>query len=133
VIAAALTLIAWALTLSARLVNARGNPALARLCLILAGATGVLAGLALFVGPWSTGLDPTTHSYPAIVWTLAIWVMAHLATGLLMQGYCFARSLYGKMTPRYDADLWNVTLYWHFTAFMGVVTCLVIGFFPGLT
>jgi heme/copper-type cytochrome/quinol oxidase subunit 1/heme/copper-type cytochrome/quinol oxidase subunit 3 len=133
VAAAVLTLLAWGLTLAARLVNAGGQPGLARLWLVAGGVAGLSAGVAMLAGPWSTGLDPTTHSYPAIVWTLAIWVVAHLATGLLMQGYCFARSHYRKMTPRYDADLWNVTLYWHFTAFMAVVTCLVIAFFPMLT
>lgn len=131
--ASALTLMAWGLTLAARFVNANGQPKLARFWLAIGGVSGLLAGIAMLAGPWTTGLDPTTHSYPAIVWTLAIWVVAHLATGLLMQAYCCARSAYRKMTPSHDAELWNVTLYWHFTALMGVVTCFVIGFFPLLT
>ena len=61
--------------------------------------TAILGGLALMAGPWFTGLDPTSHAYPAIVWALVVWIVAHLATGVLMQGYCFARSLYKKMTP----------------------------------
>lgn len=60
-------------------------------------------------------------------------MLAHLATGMLMQAYCLARSIYGLMTPTHDADIWNVTLYWHFMAFAGVLTAIVIGGFPYLT
>jgi cytochrome c oxidase subunit I+III len=52
---------------------------------------------------------------------------------MLMQGYGFARLFYGKTTPTHDADLWNITLYWHFAAFSGVLTAIVIGGFPYLT
>ena len=34
------------------------------------------------------------------------------------------------MTARYDIDIANVTLYWHFTAVMVVVTVAVIAGFP---
>ncbi|QQR38701.1 cytochrome c oxidase subunit I [Devosia rhizoryzae] len=133
VLAAMAVMLSWGLTFASRLVNAAGRAGQARFLLVAGGIAAFVACLAVLAGPWTSGLDPTTHSYPAIVWTLAIWVVAHLATGVLMQVYCFARSLHGKMTPRYDADIWNVTLYWHFAAIMGVVTCLVIGFFPMLT
>ncbi|VDC33491.1 hypothetical protein XINFAN_03883 [Pseudogemmobacter humi] len=81
-------------------------------------------------GPRASGLDPTAHAYPAIVWTLSGWAMLHLVVGVMMQGYAFARSGAGKMTPGHDADLWNVTLYWHFAAFQAVTTTLVLGGFP---
>jgi cytochrome c oxidase subunit I+III len=47
-----------------------------------------------------------------------------------MQGYALARSLWGRMTPTYDADIWNITLYWHFAAFGAVITAATIGGFP---
>lgn len=132
-IAGVFILFAWALTLGARLVNSGGQSGLARLFLLLGALATLGGGLALMAGPWTTGLDPTAHAYPAIVWALVIWILAHLATGMLMQGYGFARLFYGKTTPTHDADLWNITLYWHFAAFSGVLTAIVIGGFPYLT
>jgi cytochrome c oxidase subunit I len=130
VVSGVLVFAAWALTLASRLFNTAEKVPLARAALVggflaAAGAIGTL-----LAGPFTTGLDPTQHAYPAIVWALVIWIVAHLATGMLMQGYCLARSIFGKMTPRYDADIWNVTLYWHFTGFCAVLTALVIGGFP---
>jgi cytochrome c oxidase subunit I+III len=34
------------------------------------------------------------------------------------------------MTARYDIDITNVTLYWHFTVIMVIVTVAVIAGFP---
>jgi cytochrome c oxidase subunit I len=129
-VAAILTVIAWGLTLMARLANARESVMLARVLLGLGIVAGLASAAALLAGPWTTGLDPTSHSYPAIVWAVAVWIALHLAVGAIMQAYCIARSWFGKMTPRYDADLWNVTLYWHFTGFCALVTAAVIGGFP---
>ena len=103
---------------------------LARLALVGGLASAALSGAALVAGPVTTGLDPTTNSYPAIVWALAVWIVLHLATGMLMQGYCLARSIFGKMTPRHDADIRNVTLFWHFMGFSALLTSLVVGGFP---
>jgi heme/copper-type cytochrome/quinol oxidase subunit 3 len=47
-----------------------------------------------------------------------------------MQLYCLARSLAGRLTPRYDMELHNVALYWHFMLVTAVVTFGVIGLFP---
>jgi heme/copper-type cytochrome/quinol oxidase subunit 3 len=97
----------------------------------VAGLIGaVLTGLALLAGPWTSGLDPTMHAYPAIVWGLVVWIVAHLLAGMIMQAYCLARSIFGRLTPSHDADLWNVTLYWHFTGFCALLTAMVIGGFP---
>jgi heme/copper-type cytochrome/quinol oxidase subunit 3 len=128
--AAILTITAWGLTLMARLANARESVLLARVLLLLGVIAGLGSAAALLAGPWTTGLDPTSHSYPAIVWALAIWIALHLGVGVIMHAYCLARSLLGRMTPKYDADLWNVTLYWHFTGFCALVTAAVIGGFP---
>ena len=41
-----------------------------------------------------------------------------------------ARRLAGRMTARYDIDIHNVALYWHFVAVTAVITAAVIGGFP---
>lgn len=129
-LAALCILATWALMLGARLANAAARIVLSRWLITASIFGSVLTGLALFAGPWSSGLDPTAHAYPAIVWALVVWILLHLAAGMLMQFYCLARSLFGKLTPRHDADLWNVTLYWHFAGFCTLLTAIVIGGFP---
>jgi cytochrome c oxidase subunit I+III len=47
-----------------------------------------------------------------------------------MQLYCIARRLAGRMTARYDMDIHNVALYWHFTALTAAITVAVIAGFP---
>jgi len=131
-VAGGLVLLAWGLTLGARHLNAAEYVVLARAGLVGGFLAAAGAAAALVAGPLTTGLDPTAHAYPAIVWVLVLWVVAHLAVGMLMQGYCLARSVFGKMTPRYDADICNVTLYWHFAGFGAGLTALVIGGFPYL-
>jgi cytochrome c oxidase subunit I+III len=41
-----------------------------------------------------------------------------------------ARRLAGKMTARYDIDINNVALFWHFTALTATITVAVIAGFP---
>jgi cytochrome c oxidase subunit 1/cytochrome c oxidase subunit I+III len=114
----------------AREANGRGAVALARLALTaapVAAAVGI-AALIRSVLP----LDPTAHVYPAVQWALMVWLVAHAGAGIVMQLYCLAASLAGKMTPRYDADIRNVTLFWHFAALTAVVTGAVMGIAPRL-
>jgi cytochrome c oxidase subunit 1/cytochrome c oxidase subunit I+III len=61
-----------------------------------------------------------------------IWTIVHTAVGLIMLGYCIAGATFGKITPEHDADLCNVTLYWHFITITVVVASLVIGLLPRL-
>jgi cytochrome c oxidase subunit I len=129
-LAGVLILASWGLTLAARIVNAGGAVVACRALLILGALAAAAACAALLAGPITTGLDPTTHSYPAIVWALVTWSVAHLGVGIIMQLYCLARSIFGRMTPKHDADLWNVTLYWHFAGFCALVTAAVTGGFP---
>jgi cytochrome c oxidase subunit I+III len=129
-VAAALLLGSWALTLLARRWNRRDRAALFYAGTLSAAALAVAGGGALLAGPWLSGLDPTSHAYPATVWVLVIWTVLHAALGLIMQLYCVARRLAGRMTARHDIDISNVALYWHFTALMTVVTVAVIAGFP---
>ncbi|MFN7024261.1 MAG: cytochrome c oxidase subunit I [Pseudorhizobium sp.] len=126
-------LFSWLLMLAVRHLNRNDKTSYARVALVgavLVTALGSAAGLA---GPYVHGMDPTSHVYPAIVWILAIWAVVHAAVGSIMQLYCLARSFAGRMTARYDQDITNVTLYWHFLTVTAVVTFGVIGLFPNVS
>nr|WP_259400510.1 cytochrome c oxidase subunit I [Roseovarius sp. SCSIO 43702] len=124
--------LAWGATVAARGLNRRERRGAARALLVAAvvatlGAAGAM-GLAL----WLPGLEPASHAYPAMMYALGVWVGAHSAVAVIMLLYCLAGSLAGKLTPRYDADLCNVTLFWHFLCLTGLVTALMMGVFPRL-
>jgi cytochrome c oxidase subunit I+III len=125
-----LMVIAWALTLASRRFNAADRPP--AFYGALAGAT-IAAGLgaaSLIAGPLLSEMDPKAHVYPAIVWLLLIWSAGHAVLGILMNGYCVARRIAGRMTARYDADIANAGLYWHFAALTTLVTVGVVAGFP---
>ncbi|WP_181164488.1 cytochrome c oxidase subunit I [Amaricoccus solimangrovi] len=129
-LATALVLLAWAATVAARSWNRGGAPGLARLALIAGAAFSLCGAAAGLAGPWAAGLDPTAHVYPATVWVIVIWTVAHVAVGLVMQIYCVARGVAGRLTPAHDADLRNTTLYFHFLAATAIVAFAVVGLFP---
>jgi cytochrome c oxidase subunit I+III len=129
-IAAVLVLGAWALTLLARRWNRRDWTVGFYTGLLSAIGLAVAGGGALLAGPWFTGLDPVVHVYPATVWILVIWTALQVVVGVIIQLYCVARRLAGRMTARYDIDIHNVALYWHFTALTVAITVAVIAGFP---
>jgi cytochrome c oxidase subunit I+III len=130
VVAAALLLGAWVMTLLARRWNRNNNAVGFYIGLLLAIALAIAGGATLLAGPWFTRLDPTNHVYPATVWILVLWTAVQVVAGVIMQLYCVARRMAGRMTARYDIDITNVTLYWHFTMFTAAVTVAVIAGFP---
>jgi cytochrome c oxidase subunit I+III len=95
------------------------------------GSAGLLAfgGLELF---WlfASELDPTAHSYPATVWTILLYLLLHVALGVVMGVYLLARFRAGRLAPGYDIDLRNVALFWYFIGFMGVVGMATVHLFP---
>ncbi|WP_226781665.1 cytochrome c oxidase subunit I [Oceaniglobus trochenteri] len=127
-LAAGALVASWALTLGARHWNGAGRAGVARAALIAAPllAAGGCAALILSV----QALEPTQHVYPAVICALTVWVVAHGAVGIIMQLYCLAGSLTGKLTRRYDADLWNITLFWHFLCLTVLVAAAVMGLAP---
>jgi cytochrome c oxidase subunit I+III len=130
VVAAILLLGAWGLTVLARRWNRSDRAAAFYAGLSAASIMAVAGGVALVAGPWVSGLEPTSHAYGATVWVLVLWTALHAAAGVIMQLYCIARRLAGRMTARYDIDIANVALYWHFTAFTTIVTVALIAGFP---
>ena len=129
ILALVLFLVAWGLTILARQMNANGSFG-CRMALVAGAVVTIAASLAGLAGPYLSAMDPTSNVYPATVWVIVIWTVTHGAVGVVMQLYCLARSLTGRMTAEYDQDICNVTLYWHFMAFTAVATFLVVGLFP---
>ncbi len=71
--AGALLLAAWGLTWGGRAVNRRGGVGAFRAMLVGAVLCACGGVAALCAGPWTAGMDPTAHSWPAIVWALVLW------------------------------------------------------------
>ncbi|MGF9692383.1 cytochrome c oxidase subunit I [Rhizobium sp. 0TCS1.26] len=132
VVAGALFLFAWIAMLFARSTNDHDRVWATRLLLIGSAILTIGGTLAGFQGPLSYDMQPTQHVYPATVWVLVIWTAAHAAVALIMQLYCLARSFTGRMTGKYDQDIRNVVLFWHFMAFTAIATFAIIGLFPSL-
>ena len=129
-VALGLFVAAWLIMIISKRLNSAGRVGLFRLALVaslLLTVAGSGAGLA---GPWLYDMNPELHVYPAIVWTLVIWTVAHAGVGVIMQAFCLAGSFAGRLTPRYDKDIHNVVLFWHFMAVTAVFTFAVIGLFP---
>ncbi|WP_284164751.1 cytochrome c oxidase subunit I [Frigidibacter sp. SD6-1] len=128
---AALSLsVAWLLMTVAQGANRAGRGSLSRWALAivpLAAAAGV-ASLVLAAG--AVGLDPTRHAYDATVWVLILWIGVHVAVGVIMDLYCLARLMAGRMDASHDAELRNSVLYWNFLLVQALVTIAVIGLFP---
>jgi cytochrome c oxidase subunit I+III len=124
---------AWICVVLARRWNRRDRATRFFVAIACASVFAVAGSIALLAGPWTTGLDPTTHVYPAIVWVLVVWTVVHVAVGVIMILYCGARRLAGRMTARHDADVHNVALYWHFTLLTAAITTAVIAGFPFVT
>jgi len=118
----------WAATLAARRRNRQGHDA--RIWLMLAPLLAAGAITALILSVALPDLDPKSHVYPAVLWILVVWNVAHLGAGIVMQLYCLAGLTFGKITPRYDAPMWNTTLYWHFVSVTGLVTAIVVAVLP---
>ncbi|WP_085790746.1 cytochrome c oxidase subunit I [Roseivivax jejudonensis] len=129
-LAAALLGGSWAMTRIARGVNRQGDRRTARVLLGLAPVAALAGGAALVLAVWWPGLSPATHVYPATMWAIVVWTCAHIGVGAIMQLYCLAGSIFGKLTPRYDADLWNTTLFWHFLGVTCLISAAVIGLLP---
>jgi cytochrome c oxidase subunit I+III len=127
---AVLVLASWGLTVLACRWNRSGATGPCVAGLVWAPVLALLGAAALLAGPWTTGLDPTSHSYPATVWLLAGWTAVHLVVGVVMQLFCLASRLTGRTTARHDIDLSNTALYWHFAALTAVVTVATTAGFP---
>ncbi|KAF0675845.1 cytochrome c oxidase subunit I [Profundibacterium mesophilum] len=128
--AAALLTASWGAMLGSRQLNMNGRGDLATACLVAAPLLA-LAGIgAMILSVWLPGLEPTSHVYPAVMWGLVVWTSAHVGAGVIMQLYCLAAVIFGKVTPRYDAPLWNVTLFWHFVILTVLVTAAVVAALP---
>ncbi len=124
------TLVAWGMMLLSKKLNRRENAIGFYISTLAAISLALVAAATLVAGPWLHNMDPTEHVYQASVCVLVLWTVIHLAVGVVMQLYCVARRAAGKMTHRFDADIVNVTLYWHFMMLTAGITGLTIALFP---
>jgi cytochrome c oxidase subunit I+III len=123
---------AWVLTLLAKRWNTDDRVAGVYGGLLVAAALSTAAAAGLLAHPYYGRLDPTAGVYAAVIWLLAIWSALHLAVGVLMQLYCIARRMAGRLTARYDMDIVNVVLYWHFTIVTVAITIAITAGIPYL-
>ncbi len=121
---------AWVTVLIARSTNNSNRSLLYYGSLIGSIALSVLSALAMFWGPFMRGMDPTHHVYSASVCVLVLWAVVHLVVGIVMLIYCGARRMAGRMDGIHNADIVNVTLFWHFLVLTIAITGLVISLFP---
>jgi cytochrome c oxidase subunit I+III len=129
-VALTLLLASWLGTLLARRWNQFESHALFYFAQGTSVLFAVAGAAALIAAPWTSGLTPRGDIYASIVWILVIWTAAHVALGVIMQLYCLARRMAGRMTGRYDQDIVNVAVYWHFVAITALITVVVIAGFP---
>jgi cytochrome c oxidase subunit I+III len=123
---------AWIATLFAKRSNTHNRPARFYAALLAGGALSIASAAGLLAHPYLAQLDPTRSVYAATIWLLAIWSALHLAIGVLMHWYCIARRLAGRLTAKYDMDIVNVALYWHFTIVTVVITVAIAAGIPYL-
>jgi cytochrome c oxidase subunit I+III len=121
--------LAWALTIGARRWNAADRAGAFYTSVLLAAAIGAAGVATLWWALAASALDPTRGVYAATLWLLVAWCAVHVALGVVMQLYCAARRLAGRMTARHDIDICNTTLFWHFAAAtVGISIAVLIGF-----
>jgi cytochrome c oxidase subunit I+III len=123
---------AWALTILGRRWNKQDSAGAFYMGLSAAVILSIAGAAAMLAGPWLTGMNPTEHVYSATVWLLVIWNVLHAVVGVIMQLYCLASRAAGRMTGRYDIDIQNVALYWHFVAVTAATTFIAVSVFPSL-
>ncbi|MBU2961015.1 cbb3-type cytochrome c oxidase subunit I [Citreicella sp. C3M06] len=125
-------IVGWLMSVGAR--RQLGQGARGTAMALLLGA--VLAGFA-GLGAWAfaaheAGLDPTVHSFDAMVWMLVLWMGLHLLLNAVMHVYVAARIWADICNPDYRADLMNLTLFTHFLALTAIVIFILLAVFPML-
>jgi cytochrome c oxidase subunit I+III len=96
-------------------------------------ASGVAAAGALVVGwRWlhGMGVDPTSHSYGATVWTLLGYMGLHVSLGAAMALWCLTRLALGMIDAWRCLTLRVCLLWWRFTAVTTLLVLLLVAAFP---
>jgi cytochrome c oxidase subunit I+III len=86
----------------------------------------------LFLGSVMTSaeISPSEHAAGAAVWAIAGFHLIHLAALALAGLYLLARSLTGRLTRDYDADLKTVEVFWYYTTLQGITALLALYLLP---
>jgi cytochrome c oxidase subunit I+III len=122
---------AWAGVLAACRLTARSRHIGTGMALGVALLLSIAATSGLLSGPHAAAIDPRSSAYAAMVWLICIWCAAHAALGALMQSYCLARLLAGKIDALHDAELLNLRLYQHFALLTVLLGLALLWLFPG--
>jgi cytochrome c oxidase subunit I+III len=120
----------WLLTIAGRSWNRAERPRMFYAALMLSVVLAFGGAGALVAGPWLAGMDPKVHVYSATIWLIVLWTALHVVVGAIMQMYCIARRFAGRMTARFDIDICNTALYWHFVAVTTAAAVVVTAVFP---
>jgi cytochrome c oxidase subunit I+III len=59
-----------------------------------------------------------------------VYLLLHVALGVVMGLYVLARFWAGRLAPDYDIDLRNVALFWYYIVFMGILAMATVHLFP---
>lgn len=126
----ALMLIGWGMTIASREALRKDNGMVSMILLCSSVVIKAVGIAAWCYAAWAVGLDPTVHSFDAMVWMLILWTGLHLILDAVMHGYVIARIWKHCCTPIFRADVINLTLYGHFVAITVIVTFTLLALFP---
>jgi cytochrome c oxidase subunit I+III len=101
-----------------------------RLCLIGAAILAVVALISGWSWLCSLAIEPTRHSYGAVVWTLLGWVAFHVAVGAAMAVWCLTRHALGMLDSWRCLTLRICLLWWRFAVPATALVLLLIAGFP---
>jgi cytochrome c oxidase subunit I+III len=99
-------------------------------------ASGITAAGAIIVGWWwlhGMGVDPTSHSYGATVWTLVGYMGLHVALGAAMALWCLMRLALGMLDAWRCLTLRICLLWWRFTTLATLLVLVLVAVFPHVT
>jgi len=138
----------WGLAAAASYIASSGLVAVAGRALISSGtgaglqvSVALLTGLALLFGglaieiygQWQSGLNPTAHSYGAVVYAFSALQGQYIGAVAIMGGYTVARAVSGRLDGVRRSTFDNTMLLWHYTVAQALVGLLVVHGFPRVT
>jgi cytochrome c oxidase subunit I+III len=128
---ASLLLVAAALAFEwADRLNQRERRLATGLCFVAAAALSSIATGVTWRWLTALGIEPTAHSYGAVVWTLLGYMAAHVAIAALMALWCLVRLRLGMIDAWRCQTLRVCLLWWRFTTIATVLSLVVVTVFP---
>jgi cytochrome c oxidase subunit I+III len=105
-----------------------------RLPMIVMLGIAVAAGLA---ASWlllnlldGSGLDPTKHAYSALVWSMVLWPLAHMALGFIMAAFTMAKAAVRPRRLAWSHAVASTALWWGWSVAQTLLSLAVIVYYP---